>query len=242
VPGRKQKSGARYAGGKLRPQTDHGSAYAAMQRLARSSPDAAADVLAIINEAADLEFLSLFGRPIWNGDRKRFELEPISKEERARLRFCQDYLDRLPRMGRDKRLSYPLGVMFARGEVTSRQHYVGRRYAAQFVAGVRPLTVPSILADLVGRGALQGYRPDQSGTSRPQLEIDYRSAREALGGAGLRCVRVVDQIVVYEEGSAITGTPKFRLLSDGLAALDAHYERVDEMRRALDDARERGTS
>lgn len=215
MAGRKAKSGNRYASGKLIPQTDYGTAHGAMQRISRTSPTTATDALAMLTELAHLD--------------GRLDLDQAA---RRRLRECQDFVARLPRQCRDKRVSYPLGVLYACGLVLSGDHYAGRRYAALFVAAVRPLTAPSILADIVGRGAVVGYRPDEGGIGRPQLELDYRAARRALEREGIRVVRVVDEVVVYEEGMPAANSPRMRWLESGLHALAAHFEIVDTARRA----------
>jgi hypothetical protein len=203
-----------------------------MQRIARSSPITAEAALIALDDLVRLEELQRTGRRVWSGDEEsgRFEVVGMTAEERLRLRACQALVDRLPREGLDKRLSYPLGVLFARGEIQPRHHYVGRRYAAAFVAAIRPLTVPSILADLVGRGAVQFYRPDRSGTARAELEVAYRQAHDELASAGLRALRTVEDVAIYEEGSAVPGTPRFRALIDGLDRLDRHYDTVDRAR------------
>lgn len=214
--GRKRKAGGRKPSGQLRyPSTDHGSSYGAIQRLARTSCAAAADAIEIMTDLARLD-----GQP------------DLSREDTRRLRECRDFADRLPRQARDQRLSYPLGILYATRQISSGRHYAGRRYAALFVAAVRPVSVPSILADLMGHGSISGYRPDMSGTGRQQIEIDYRDARQALSREGIRVVRIVDEVVVYEDGMPASGSPRMRWLETGLGALADHFERADTIRRA----------
>jgi hypothetical protein len=163
-------------------------------------------------------------------------MRDLDRGEANRHKELERQLLVLPRQCRDKRASYPLGVLFARGVVQSADHYAGRRYAALFVAAVRPLGVPSILADIVGRGAVSSWRDatvsGQQLVRAWEMETAYRRARQELDREGIRVVRVVDEVVVYEEGMPAAGSPRLRWLLTGLRALGAHFEKVDALRRA----------
>lgn len=215
-PGPKPKPGPRYPGGKLKFQNDFGLAYGAMQRLARTSPTAAADALSLLSELARLT-----GRCV----------EELTADERRQLRSHSEANDKLARQQRDRRASYPLGILYMRGLVSSASHYAGRRYAALFVAAVRPVGIPSILADLVGRGAISFYRAESAGTARADIELAYRAARAELMGEGLQVATIVDEVVVYELGTPIDRTPRFRCVERGLRRLADHFERADSVRR-----------
>ena len=222
MAGRKRKAGRRHPNGDLIPETDYGPAYAAMQRLSRTSLTAAGDALVTLGSLAKLETACAA------------HSRNCRCDDCAELAKHQSTVHRLPRMARDKRLAYPLGILYARGLVLSGEHYAGRRYAALFVAAVRPLGIPSILADLAGRGAIQGYRPDLGGIGRPELQLQYRQARQVLDREGLRVVRVVDEVVIYEEGVPASASPRMRWLECGLHALADHFERADALRRAAE--------
>lgn len=225
--GRKRKDCDRKPSGKPRyAETDYGPAYGAMQRLAKTSPSAAIDALQSLTELGRLT-----GR----------NFDDLPKEEQAdirrRLRAADDEARALAKRKSDKRASYPLGILYAKGLISGQSHYAGRRYAALFVAAVRSVGVPSILADLVGRGAVSFYRGDALASPQQlqrlaDLEIDYRRAREAITAEGIRVVRIVDEVVVYEEGQPVGGTPRLRMLETGLRALAARFEIMDAARRA----------
>jgi hypothetical protein len=218
--GRKRKDVDRKPSGKPRyVETDYGTAYGAMQRLSRLSPKAAVDALDVFTELARLT-----GR--CSAD--------LSNAERTKISNALDYSAKLARQQRDGRSSYPLGILYQQGAVSGREHYAGKRYAALFVAAVRQIGVPSILADLSGRGAVSFYRGSDDGSvGRPDLEIAYRQAREQITAEGIRIVRIVDEVVVYEEGQPALGSPRLRMLTTGLTKLADHFEIVDEQRRKL---------
>lgn len=132
----------------------------------------------------------------------------------------------------DKRASYPLGVLYARRLILSGDHYAGRRYAALFARAVRPVTVPSILANLVAGGGLvmAHLLVDEMVDNGAQDRADYLSAREALDRRGTLVAQAVDDVVIYEH--APRSDRRLELIRDGLDALKHHFDQVDERSRA----------
>jgi hypothetical protein len=140
--------------------------------------------------------------------------------------------------------SYPLGVLYACHKVSSGAHYAGKRYARLFSAAVRPLTIPSILGNLVASGGLvmaMGLVDEIAGT-----EIDpttgkiapygtaaraaYLAARRVLERRGTIVAQSVDSLVLYE--IAPRTTKRLEAIRDGLDALHRHFEEVDARSRA----------
>lgn len=82
---------------------------------------------------------------------------------------------------RDRRASYPLGVLLLRREISSLQHYAGRRYLGLFMAGVRGVGTPSILACLVSlsRGS------HGNGFDSPIAELDIKARADYLAARRL---------------------------------------------------------
>lgn len=133
------------------------------------------------------------------------------------------------RSSTDRRASYPLGVLYARGRIWKGDHYAGRRYAALFATAVRnPLVMPSLLADLVGRGGLRPIYDCGESDAGALARADYLAAREVLDRRGLHIAQAVDDLCVYE--IAPRSEKRLAMAQDGLDALYRHFEEVDAAR------------
>lgn len=144
---------------------------------------------------------------------------------------------------RQRYAAYALGVLYMHqpppGEpryITSDQHYAGWRYAAMYSRGVRPLTLPSVLGNLVAGG---GYILTMAGIDDGRIageergaqdRLDYLLVRKALDRAGARAAAAVDDLVVHDHGP----TTQARLddIRRGLDALHSYFEAVDARSRA----------
>jgi hypothetical protein len=150
----------------------------------------------------------------WSNDDERDEL--------AKRPICED-----------KRSSYPLGILLLRHEITSGQHYAGRRYMALFVKAVRGVGIPSVLADLAGKGSLSAMNVTAIMESEAvKVATDHRKAylgaREALDASGRRSAAAVDRWAVFEEGLPPMAMVQLSALSRGLETLRVHFEESDK--------------
>lgn len=138
-------------------------------------------------------------------------------------------------MASDRRGSYTLGTLFARGLVDRQQHYAGNRYHGLFVRAVRGVGIPSVLGALLGgrRGPANGPELEPSAAMAGEFAKQvanpaavtrqaYLDARAALETAGRRVPMAVDHVVIYDEptSSAVV----FHLMCRGLNALWRHFE------------------
>lgn len=130
----------------------------------------------------------------------------------------------------DKRVGYPLGIMLIKRQITSEEHYAGRRYMGLFVRAVRGVGVQSVLANFIGAGSLAfaNVARDQIANDDVGAEIRraYLEAREALERAGRRATYAVDDVAIYE-------LPRFHLsrmgeLKRGLSRLAEHFDESDK--------------
>lgn len=131
---------------------------------------------------------------------------------------------------RDKRASYPLGVLYARGLILSGDHYAGRRYAMLFFRAVQPIIAPSILGNLVAGGNLAAAMilVDDTVDHGAEARADYLDAREALGRRGASVAAAVDDVVIYEHEPRTTR--RLEAIRDGLDTLKQFFDRADELR------------
>jgi hypothetical protein len=133
------------------------------------------------------------------------------------------------RQGQDKRSAYPLGILLLRGEITSSEHYAGCRYMALFVRAVRGIGVPSILADLAGRGSVTSFRVFSETVAPKAAETrrEYLRARQALEDRGRygnhHVAAVVDRWAVFEEGLPPMAMRQLLALRCGLGVLADHF-------------------
>lgn len=129
---------------------------------------------------------------------------------------------------KDSRAAYPLGILYARHIVTGQQHYAGRRYAGLFVRAVRGISVPSILGDLIGKGALGSAHTFNETVAKDAAEIRdaYLEAREILDKAGDPAATAVDDVAVYEIWPG--RDQQVKSLRLGLNVLHAHFEDSDK--------------
>lgn len=132
----------------------------------------------------------------------------------------------------DRRSSYPLGILYIRGEITSGQHYAGRRYMALFVKAVRGVGIPSVLADLAGKGSLSAVSvgailESDAYKAATDNRKAYLAAREALEASGRRCAAAVDRWAVFEEGLPPVAMMGLGTLTRGLETLRVHFEESD---------------
>ncbi len=101
-----------------------------------------------------------------------------------------------------RRASYPLGVLLLRREISSLQHYAGRRYLGLFLAGVRGVGAPSSLSrlELPPRRSppSNGDVPLDAGAVDLNARADYLAARCPLDRAHGGIAQVVDAVVIYE--------------------------------------------
>lgn len=136
---------------------------------------------------------------------------------------------RLTGSAEDPRASYPLGVLLARRKIMPAEHRAGRRYAALFAVAVRPARLPSILADLAGRGALASLHLD-NGLANDDMRAyrAYARALAALERCGAHVLRAVEQVVVYEEPPL--SLRRLDEVQTGLDALHRHFEEEDKAR------------
>lgn len=130
----------------------------------------------------------------------------------------------------DKRAGYPLGIMLIKRQITSQEHYAGRRYMGLFVRAVRGVGIQGVLANFIGVGSLsfQNVVRDQIANDELGAEIRtaYLEARRALARSGKSSVTAVDDVAVYE-------LPAFHptrmgYLHTGLTALAEHFEESDK--------------
>lgn len=131
---------------------------------------------------------------------------------------------------------HELGIRFARHDITGAEFGAGRRYARLFRNAVQPLTLPSILGNLVAGGshplamALLDYGADEERGA--QDRADYLDARRALGRCGSRTAGIVDEIAVYGQANAgAKGEINHADFCRGLDALSRHFEVIDERAR-----------
>ncbi len=129
--------------------------------------------------------------------------------------------------------SYPLGVLYARRLLLSGDHYAGQRYAALFMRAVHPLTLPSVLGNLIAGGgiilamvALDGANEEKGAEDRS----DYLAARKALGRSGAAEAMAVDDLVLYNH--APRTQKRLDQIRHGLDALHTHFDQVDARSRA----------
>jgi hypothetical protein len=132
--------------------------------------------------------------------------------------------------------SYPLGVLYARRLVLSGEHYAGKRYASLFVKAVRPVTLPSILANLVSAGGLPLALAlvDDAVDKGAEDRAAYLAAREVLDRRGPLVAKVIDDLVIYEVEPR--SQKRLDMIRDGLDALNRHFELVDERTQAATSA------
>lgn len=189
------------------------------------------------------------GRPRKQGDRKpsgdlrrRFEVDHGSPGLLMhRTLAISPHLagldpDELARNGaaRDRRAAYPLGILYARRVITGPMHYAGGRYAGLFCRTVRGISLPSIMADLVGRGAVRAVNSEtpRDGVDTAKAAADARAAylacRRILEAAA--CAPSVDHVAVYQLWPA--DSQLARLLR-GLDLLRRHFEAIDSAKREI---------
>ncbi len=155
--------------------------------------------------------------------RRAIALEPklaeLKDEEILKRKACQD-----------RRGSYPLGILFYQGQVSSGQHYAGRRYMGLFVRAVRGVGVASVLANMVGEGMiLPSPEPVQDAA---EVRTAYLAARRALRRSGHMSAFLVDRVAVYEDVRPdLIREAVLRTLHVGLDALKAHFDGEDKARR-----------
>ena len=129
---------------------------------------------------------------------------------------------------RDRRASYPLGVLILRREISSLQHYAGRRYLGLFMAGVRGVGTPSILACLVSLS--RGSHGNGFDSPIAELDIkaraDYLAARRLLDQARDGVAQVADAVAIYE--FCLVDRAQLAKLRLGLDNLVEHFRSADE--------------
>jgi hypothetical protein len=133
----------------------------------------------------------------------------------------------------DRRAAYPLGVLYSRRIILKGDHAAGLRYAGLFVAAVRPLTIPSLLRDLVGRGGLPlaiAVLSEEAQLERgAEIRLEYLSAHEALRQRGRDVLQAVEDVCIYEHWAPVIrilegrGERDQRLIGDGLGTLERHF-------------------
>ena len=126
--------------------------------------------------------------------------------------------------------SYPLGVLYARRLILSGDHYAGQRYAMLYVRGVHPLTLPSVLGNLIGIGA--ALAPARDADHGAQDRLDYLAARHALNQCSFQAAMAVDDLVIHDHDP--TTQRRLDQIRSGLHALHAHFERVDEVKGGVE--------
>jgi hypothetical protein len=150
---------------------------------------------------------------------------------------------RLSRGSDPKLASYALGRLYAHRIVLQGDRWAGDRYATLFTLAVRPVTIASMLGNLVAGGMLpqalallaDGASEDFAAEARSQ----YLAARELLTPLE---ARAVDAICVYqEEGlelAILAGRAKRSLehLTSGLHKLHRHFEDSDRQSKAAKQA------
>jgi hypothetical protein len=124
---------------------------------------------------------------------------------------------------RDKRASYPLGILYARGLLSAKddqpgsasgRHYAGRRYAALSARAARAAT-----GFVVSRCDRTPGDPPSADTiiGTADARTKFSAARRSLKRCGPHVTAVVERIVLYEQAIEASELP---LLREGLAALD----------------------
>lgn len=134
----------------------------------------------------------------------------------------------------------PLGVLYARGLILSGDHYAARRYAMLFASAVRPLSMPSVLGNLVAGGGhtlAMALLDEMAGQERHPVtgalvpigtwdREQFLDAHDVLESRGAHVVRAVEALVIYENPPR--GQRRLDAIRDGLDALKTHFDGVDE--------------
>ena len=142
--------------------------------------------------------------------------------------------------------SHSLGRLYAARVVLQGDRWAGDRYALLFTLAVRPVTIASMLGNLVASGMTSmaitalaiGAEEDVAAEARRQ----YLAAREVLGPWE---ARAVESICVYQnemlERSILAGRAKKALdhLTGGLDKLHRHFEEADRRSKATRDLAKR---
>lgn len=138
----------------------------------------------------------------------------------------------------DRRASYPLGILAARGIVTGAMHFAGKKYLGLFVRATERTSGASVKSALASfdRGSSSGRvytKPPEGFLYAPGedpaeiAEHAYRAARRELFHRGQLCLSTVDNVVLHEH--ALQSEPLIRVLKIGLTILHEHFQALERV-------------
>lgn len=205
--GRPKKAGARKPCGRLAPVNDNGTDEILLQRVRLVDENEAGAIrLAIVNSSALIE----------SSDNEKGIKQAAMQLSATRKK--------LHTIASDRRLSYALGLLYARKHITGAQHYAGTRYAGLYLtSSYRAVRQQSVLGKMIGggNGSAQSLTSQEAETAQAEQREAYLKARKILIGQGFIVANLVDSVCVFEQLPLFKQIDKLCL---GLSALRDYFE------------------